>query len=57
MGDPDRTARYREVIEIESPDRKVMRSLIFGSDGEWFEFQQAAYRWTGTEGPSAEEER
>jgi len=44
LGDPTRTAQYREVIEIRGADRKVMRSMILGPDGEWFEFARAEYR-------------
>lgn len=44
MGDPTRTTQYREVIEIEDADHKVMRSMILGPDGEWFEFARAEYR-------------
>lgn len=44
MGDPTQTARYREIVEIESDDRRVTRSLILGPDGEWFEFARAEYR-------------
>ena len=44
LGDPDRVARYREVIEIIDVDHRVMRSMILGPDGEWFEFARAEYR-------------
>lgn len=44
MGDPTRTAQYPEIIEVEDADHKVMRSLILGPDGEWFEFSRAEYR-------------
>lgn len=44
LGDATRTAQYREVIEIEDPDLKIMRSMILGPDGEWFEFARAEYR-------------
>lgn len=44
MGDPTRTARYREIIEIEDDDLHVVRSMILGPDGEWFEFARAEYR-------------
>lgn len=44
LGNPQTTARYREVIEIRDEDRKVMRSMILGPDGEWFEFALAEYR-------------
>jgi hypothetical protein len=48
MGNPEKTARYREVIGIESSSKKVMRSMILGPNGEWFEFQRAEYRRDGT---------
>jgi hypothetical protein len=44
MGNPMNRARYREVIEAGDTDRKVMRSLILGPDGEWFEFARAEFR-------------
>lgn len=44
LGDPNRTARYREILEIVDADRRVWRTMIFGPDGEWFEFAQAEYR-------------
>jgi hypothetical protein len=46
LGDPAKTARYREVIEIIDADHKVMRSMILGPDGEWFEFARAEFRRT-----------
>lgn len=57
MGNPEKTTKYREVIEVEARDRKVMRSMILGPDGEWFEFQRAEYHRTDTAGPSGEEGR
>lgn len=44
LGDPTRSTRYREVIEVEDADRHVIRSMILGPDGEWFEFARAEYR-------------
>ena len=44
LGDPDRTTKYREVIEIIDADRRVMRSMILGPDGAWFAFARAEYR-------------
>lgn len=44
LGDPDRTARYRETIEVRGPDHRVMTSMILGPDGEWFEFARSEYR-------------
>jgi hypothetical protein len=46
-GDPNRVTRYREVIEVVSANHKVMRSMILGPDGEWFEFARAEYRRSG----------
>lgn len=44
LGDPTRTTRYRDVIEIIDDDHRVMRSMILGPDGEWFRFARAEYR-------------
>lgn len=44
LGNPTRTAEYREIIEVEGPDHWVMRSLILGPDGQWFEFARADHR-------------
>jgi hypothetical protein len=37
-------AKYRDVIEFESDDHRVFRSLILGDDGKWHEFMTAHYR-------------
>jgi hypothetical protein len=47
MGEPTTSARYREIIEIQDADHHVIRSLIFGPDGEWFEFARAEHRRVG----------
>jgi hypothetical protein len=44
MGDASRTARYREILELLAFDHRIMRSEIFGPNGEWFEFSRAEYR-------------
>jgi hypothetical protein len=44
MGDATRTTSYRVVIESVEADHKVMRSLILGPNGEWFEFARAEYQ-------------
>lgn len=41
------TARYRDVIEFESDDRRLLRSLALTSAGEWQEFMVARYRRLG----------
>ena len=43
LGDPTTTAQYREIIEIEDADHYVVRSMILGPDGEWFEFARAEH--------------
>jgi hypothetical protein len=52
MGDASRTAQYREIIEIEGADHHVIRSLILGPDGKWFEFARAEYRRIDPRGPT-----
>ena len=39
-----RTARYRDVIELASPDHRVLRSQTVGEDGKWTTFMTAHYR-------------
>lgn len=46
LGNPQKTTRYREYIENKDADRKVIRSMILGPDGEWFEFSHAEYQRT-----------
>jgi hypothetical protein len=38
------TARYRDVIELESGDRRSMRSYVEGSDGSWSRIMEMRYR-------------
>lgn len=44
LGDPTTSTEYREIVEAEDDDRYVVRSMIRGPDGEWFEFARAEYR-------------
>lgn len=44
LGNPERTTSYREVIELVDADHYVVRSMILGPDGEWFEFGRADHR-------------
>jgi hypothetical protein len=37
-------ARYRDAIELEGADRRLLRSRMLGDDGEWREFMVAHYR-------------
>lgn len=44
MAEDGRMAKYRDVIEIDGADRRVLRSRVLGDDGEWNEFMVARYR-------------
>ena len=39
-------AKYRDAIELESDDRRVLRSSVLGRDGVWRQFMTARYRRT-----------
>ena len=36
--------KYQDVIEIESPDHRILRSRVRGDDGKWNAFMVAHYR-------------
>jgi hypothetical protein len=40
-------ARYRDIIQIESPDRRLLISHMLGDDGKWNQFMRAEYRRAG----------
>jgi hypothetical protein len=40
-------ARYRDVIELESDDRRSLTASVLGPDGKWQAFMRATYRRTG----------
>ena len=40
-------SQYRDQIELDGDDRRVLRSLVQGKDGEWTEFMVARYRRVG----------
>lgn len=46
MSDEGKTGRYRDIIEFDGGDRRVMRSTALGDDGTWREFLRAEYRRT-----------
>jgi hypothetical protein len=41
---PGRMRRYRDVIEVEDDDHRLLIGRILGDDGEWHEMMQARYR-------------
>ncbi len=43
FGDTSKTARYRDVIELQGKDKKVMTSWVLGADGNWTSFMSAEY--------------
>jgi hypothetical protein len=47
MGDHNKTARYRDIIELASDDERLLRAEVLGDDGAWHEFMVARYRRTG----------
>jgi hypothetical protein len=42
--DEGKLAKYKDVIEIKSPDHRVMTSHALGDDGQWRQFMEANYR-------------
>ena len=43
---PGKTARYQDIIEFVSDERRVLRSQTPGPDGKWQQFMEAHYRRT-----------
>lgn len=44
--DPTKMAMYQDIIEIKSPDHRVLRSQFRSDDGSWHHFMTAHYRRT-----------
>lgn len=42
--DPNKTAKYQDIIEIKDDNNRVLRSQVQGDDGKWFHFMTANYR-------------
>lgn len=42
--DTGKMAKYRDVIEMKSPDHRVLTSLTFRDHGTWHQFMEAHYR-------------
>jgi hypothetical protein len=44
--DPNKTAKYQDIIEFVSDDHRLLRSRTLGDDGKWNEFMKMHYRRT-----------
>lgn len=44
--DPDKRAKYQDIIELKSDDHRTLSSRTLGDDGEWKHFMTAHYRRT-----------
>lgn len=42
--DPNKTARYQDIIEVLSADHHTLSSQVQGDDGRWLRFMTAHYR-------------
>jgi hypothetical protein len=42
--DPNKTAKYQDIIEIVSDDHHTLSSQVLGEDGRWVRFMTAHYR-------------
>ncbi|HYO83026.1 MAG TPA: DUF1579 domain-containing protein [Bryobacteraceae bacterium] len=37
-------AKYRDIVEIKSPDHRTLTSVVEGPDGQWIQIMSAVYR-------------
>jgi Protein of unknown function (DUF1579) len=44
FADPNKTAKYQDIIEVVSDDHHVLSSQVLGDDGRWNRFMTAHYR-------------
>jgi hypothetical protein len=44
FADPNKTAKYKDSIEIRSDDHRTLSSAVLGDDGKWHHFMTAHYR-------------
>jgi hypothetical protein len=46
FADPEKRAKYQDIIEIKSDDHRTLSSRTLGDDGKWTHFMTAHYRRT-----------
>ena len=46
FADPNKMAKYQDILEIVGPDHRILKSRTLGEDGAWTEFMTANYRRT-----------
>ena len=46
FADPTKTAKYKDTLEIVSPDHRTLSSQFQAEDGTWHHFMTAQYRRT-----------
>jgi len=44
MGDPTKTAKYRDITEFVSADHRSFRAMMLGEDGTWTQLMSMQYR-------------
>jgi hypothetical protein len=44
MAGTGKMAKYRDVVEFESDDHRILTSQVLGDDGKWTRFMTAHYR-------------
>jgi hypothetical protein len=42
--EPNKTAKYQDIIEVVSDDHRILYSQLLGEDGQWHRFMTAHYR-------------
>lgn len=44
FADPNKTAKYQDIIEIISDDHRTLKSQVLCEDGKWMQFMCAHYQ-------------
>jgi hypothetical protein len=46
FADPNKTAKYQDIIEVKDDNHRILRSQFQGEDGKWTQFMTANYKRT-----------